>query len=491
MITMRHVKFTSVKLIFFFIALATLAHLFPEKCNAAQPFEAQIVPTQFQDSIQKTDSTIVPGIAEAGTTDEVTGNNSVEIIHSVETEILENSDKGESLDDYFLQPFVKSRKMMALKNILLENGVKYVPQKLRNIYANIINLCFQFPVVLFLTAFILFFILNILIVFLVLNYTLKRKSYRERYISVYGKMYEEVLLMYMFGGIDWDKTLVKLKKIQHRQNRRILISILLNFHENLKGEVDKFVPEIYVKLGLQNDSLRLANSMFKYRKVQGIRELTFLYSEGAMGIVSGLINNPNDHVRSEAQTAYIRLNPEKPFRFFKILTKAFSPWTQLSAFYLLRLHQLPVPSFADYLYSKHHTVRNFSLKMIIYFQQLENISEVYKMLESKMELTRYLSYRAINDLRLYDSRLLLKNRFRDETNKNKIEIVRAFKNIGTSDDFEFLEIIIKSEAVSLKLEACRSMYFMSDEGKERLLKLNQESNEKLDEFIAHITDPRN
>jgi hypothetical protein len=210
-----------------------------------------------------------------------------------------------------------------------------------------------------------------------------------------------------------------------------------------------------------------------------------------MGIISGLINNSNDHVRSEAQTAYIRLNPDKPFRFFKILTKAFSPWTQLSAFYLLRLHQLPVPSFADYLYSKHHTVRNFSLKMIIYFQQLENISEVYKMLESKMELTRFLSYRAINDLRLYDSRLLLKNKFRDETNKNKIEIVRAFKNIGTSEDFDFLEIIIKSESVSLKLEACRSMYFLSTEGKERLLKLNLESNVNLDEFIAHITDPRN
>jgi hypothetical protein len=304
-------------------------------------------------------------------------------------------------------------------------------------------------------------------------------------------MYEEALLSYIFGEKDWDKVKVKLKKIKRKKNRKIIVSILLNLHENLKGEVDKFIPDIFLRLGLYNDSLKAAKSSFTYQKVQGIRELTYLYPKGAIEIVPGFVNNPDDVVRAEAQMAFIRLNENNPFEFLSSLTRSFTRWTQLSAFYLFRLYQLPVPSFADYLYSKHPTVRNFSLQMITYFQQLENVSEVFNMLKSSEERTRFLSYRAINDLRLYEGKILIKQSYWDETMKNKHEIIKAFKNIGGDEDFEFLEKIIATESVSLKIEACRSMLFMSSEGRERLTKLSEESQPELKHFIAHVTDPRN
>jgi hypothetical protein len=129
--------------------------------------------------------------------------------------------------------------------------------------------------------------------------------------------------------------------------------------------------------------------------------------------------------------------------------------------------------------------------MIIFYQQLENIPEVIKMLESPVESTRFLSIKAINDLRLYEGKKLIKNRFPEETEKNKVEIIKAFKNIGSEEDFSFLEAIIKSGNVTLKTEACRSMYFMGAEGKEKLLTLNRDLNHELDLYIAHVTDPRN
>lgn len=195
-------------------------------------------------------------------------------------------------------------------------------------------------------------------------------------------------------------------------------------------------------------------------------------------------------VRAEAQIAYIRLNESHPFQFLRSLTKPLTRWTQLSAFYMLRLYQLPVPSFADYLYSKHPTVRNFCLQMITYFQQLENVSEIFSMMNSEEERTRFLSYKAINDLRIYEGRIPIRKNFRNETYKNKLEILKALRNIGTEDDFQFLEIIIKSDSVSLKTEACRSMYFMNSEGRERLINLS-EFHPEIEQFIAHITDPRN
>jgi len=222
-----------------------------------------------------------------------------------------------------------------------------------------------------------------------------------------------------------------------------------------------------------------------------LRKLTFLYPDGAMKIIPDLINDSDDFVRAEAQTAYVRLNPENPFHFLKTLSRPFTRWTQIAAFYIFRLHRKSTPVFAEYLDSQNTNVRNFSLRMITFFQQLENISEVLKMVSCEDESTRFLAIKAINTLRLYDGKTLLKEKFENETLRNKIEIIKAFKNIGAKEDFEFLKGIILSENISLKLEGCRSLYFIGSEGKEWLENLNKTMNGKLDLYIAHISDPRN
>ncbi|HKI88790.1 MAG TPA: hypothetical protein VKA38_07180 [Draconibacterium sp.] len=251
------------------------------------------------------------------------------------------------------------------------------------------------------------------------------------------------------------------------------------------------VPEIFVKLGLHHDAIKEANSKHYYKKVAGIKKLTFLYPEGAMQIIPQLLNDPEDIVSAEAQTAFVRLNPENPFDFFNALTRPFTRWTQITAFYIFQLHRRNIPSFANYLDSQNTNVRNFSLRMIIFFQQLENIPEVLNMINCEVESTRFLAIKAINDLRLYNGKSLLKDKFQDETQKNKIEIIKAFSNIGDKEDFDFLKEIILSGNVSLTLEVCRSLYYMGSEGKEKLNQLNEEMNGELELFIAHISDPRN
>ena len=129
--------------------------------------------------------------------------------------------------------------------------------------------------------------------------------------------------------------------------------------------------------------------------------------------------------------------------------------------------------------------------MITFFQQLEDVSEVIRMVDQKQDRTRFLAYKAINDLRLYDSRELIKSRFENETEKNKLEILKALRNIGTNDDFDFLEKVMKTGSISLKTEACRSMYFMSLEGKEKINHMDRQSIPEMELLIAHVTDPRN
>ncbi len=295
----------------------------------------------------------------------------------------------------------------------------------------------------------------------------------------------------MLGAIDWETANTRLKRKEKKENRKVLISILLNFKENFRGDVEKLVPEIFIKLGLQNDSLKSANSSKIFRKTQGIIELTHLYPAGAKPIIRNLINARNDYVRSEAHIAFIRLNPDEPFGFFDNLTKPFTRWTQISAFNLIRIYQLSLPSFAQYLDGRHINIRNFSLRMIVYFQQLENIPGIIRMVESEIELTRFLSYEAIKNLRIYEGRELIKQKYWIETAKNKLEIIKVFRNIGMEDDFDFLEEIIAGEPVALKTEACRSLYFMSQKGKEKLDEIKNNSVHEIEQLIAHVTDPRN
>ena len=417
-------------------------------------------------------------------------NSSVKKQETGQTNTTRNYEK-DVVKKSILSIFLKDDEITTLKRNLIDYGNNHFPIEIRSIYIAIVEKSFEYPVILLFIILILFFIINIIVVFIILNYTIRRKSYKERFEKIYSKMYEEVLMSYMFGSIDWDTALVKLKKSTKTANRKILIAVLMNFKLNFKGEMEHFIPEIYTKLDIQNDSLKLAHSAYNHKKVMGIMELTHLYPEGAKGLIKKLINDPSDYVRAEAQTAYIRLNPETPFDFFYTLEKPFTRWTQLSAFNLIRLHQLPVPSFTRFLDFSHFNIRNFSLRMITYFQQLENVPEIIRMVEAKQEMTRFLAYKAINDLRLYDSRELIKGKFENETEKNKTEIIKAFRNIGTSDDFGFLLGVMKTGSVSLKTEACRSMYFMSREGEEKVMQIDEQLVPEIKHLIAHITDPRN
>lgn len=113
------------------------------------------------------------------------------------------------------------------------------------------------------------------------------------------------------------------------------------------------------------------------------------------------------------------------------------------------------------------------------------------MVESEIEMTRFLSYVAINNLRIYEGKELIKNKYWKETGKNKLEIIKAFRNIGIEDDFEFLEEVILSEPVALKTEACRSLFFMNQNGKEKLDNMKNNSGLDIEQLIAHVTDQRN
>lgn len=298
-------SFTFVKLIIHFVLLVCCINQAPANVGVANKIVADQIDAS-KTPLNKPEISINHGITE-----------------SIEEENASDWQSSNNSENFILTMFLSDDEISTLQRKLIDYGKENIPQFFRRFYTLAIEKSFEQPVVLFFICLILTFILNIIGIVVLLNYTIKRKSRKEKFLRIFGKMYEEVLISYMFGVIDWPTASTKLKRKEKRENRKVLISILLNFKENFRGDLEKLVPEIYIQLGLQNDSLKSANSSKVFTKTQGIIELTHLYPEGAKAIVRDLINAKNDYVRSEAQIAFIRLNTEEPFKFFENLIQPF------------------------------------------------------------------------------------------------------------------------------------------------------------------------
>lgn len=358
-------------------------------------------------------------------------------------------------------------------------------------YGQMVDKAIRYPVILFFLLLIIGFIINALLIIIILELSNTIKNRLERFDLLYTQMYERALTGYIFQEYDLESAVKRIKHIKYPRNRKVLIAVLFNFKKNLSGDLNDKLLDVFFRLELEKDSIRKTESYSFYRRILGIRELTNLYPKVAFPVVEAHINEENDELRAEAQTSYVRLNQEEPFRFLGSLRKPFTRWTQLTSFYIFRLHKLPAPSFVEYLKSDQYNVQNFSLRMIIFFQQIENAQEIIKMLDAKREMTRFLAIRAVNELGIQEAKPRLKEMYEKETYKNQLEIIKGFLHTGDAGDFDFLENIIRHNDITLKIEACRSMFFMSTPGKEKLLSLKEEKELDLEPFIAHIHDPRN
>ena len=460
-----------------------IAGVFPRKVSA-EPIagtEVKPEPAENAEVLQNDSAKIIRSIPDSAPSEKNTITAGSELPRSSTPQIELN---------HLILRLIGQKNVDQTKRELIDYGKKHFPVPVRKIYNSFVERTYTYPIVLIFIILIMVFIINVSLILMIIYNTNKFKNKKERYRIFYKNYYEEVLSLYLFDINDWNTTVTKLKRLRKPENRRILTTVLLIFKENLRGEMDAKITEIFVRLGLNNDSLKLTRSFFYYKKVQGIRELTNLDPESATGIINNFINDKHYQIRTEAQVSYVRLHPESPFDFLKDLKSPFSPWTQLSAFYIFRLHQIPVPAFINYIDSPQPNVRNFCLRMIIFFQQFEDATDIFKMVESKLETSRFLAIRAINDLRLYDGKNLLLKIYHTESVNSQVEIIKALRNIGDEEDFDFLESVILSGSVTQKIEACRSLYYMSSKGEEKLTQIGQKHHIDLDLYLAHIKDPR-
>lgn len=393
-------------------------------------------------------------------------------------------------DNFITRKILSGYTNKSLRSVLYDWSIHF-PKPLNEFYILVIEKAFRFPVVFFFLFIIIALAVNVLLVIGILFLTNKIMNYRDRRAKELRLTYEKILTDLMLQVIDTKQAISILSKRRYRKNYNLLIEVLMDFQKSFRGDSDRQIIELYQEMDLGRISYNKTFAISFYQQVKGIRELTNMHPYHATEIIASHLNDPNDIVRTEAQICYPHVNKEAPFDFLDILEKPFSQWAQLNIYYFIKIHEMAVPSFDKWLKSNHPNVVRFCILMIALFQQQENSSEVIRLLHDPREEIRRQAIKTCGVLQLFESKEALKEIFQTETHTNQLEITITFQHIGDETDIPFLEAIVRSEKVSLRLEACHTLYNLSENGRNHLEDLNQSMNFVLSPYIAHIKDPRN
>ncbi len=329
----------------------------------------------------------------------------------------------------------------------------------------------------------------ILIIILVNRSNLEHDTNKKEYLL---ERYQQLLVDYLFTIEESSFIPNEIRKIAESPfNRKILIDQIIDLSINLSGEVKEKLQHLFLLLNLDRDSIKKAYSQKWDIKVKGFRELAFMNIPDANEEISRSLQSYNDIVRMEAQLAMVRLNHDNPFGFLDKLEKQFTLWEQLTVYETIMFHNLSIPQFDRWLFSKNKSVVMFALRMIEIFKQIETYENLFWMLVNDDEEIRKQTIKVIGNLKIKEALPHLKQLYKGETYDNCLAILHAISRMSDDSMLHFLQLVLdKEDDVQLQIEAAMAIQNTGENGKSTLIKLLDSDFKNYQIIVKHVLDKR-
>jgi hypothetical protein len=274
-------------------------------------------------------------------------------------------------------------------------------------------------------------------------------------------------------------------------NRKILIDQMIDLSINLMGDAKDKLRMLFLALKLDKDSIKKAYNIKWHIKIKGFRELAFMNITEANNQIIRCLQSKNDILRMESQLALVRLNHTDSFGFLDHLEKPFTIWEQLTVYETIMFHNLPIPQFDRWLYSKNNTIVLFALRMIDIFKQRETYPTLFWLLVNEDPEIRILTIQTIGNLKIKEALPHLTRLYKNEIYPNCLAIVQAIGKMPDESVLNFLKLVIdKEEDVQLQIEAAMAINNMGIPGQQALEKLMQSDYKNYQIIIKHVLDKR-
>lgn len=304
---------------------------------------------------------------------------------------------------------------------------------------------------------LLFLFLMMITLALIIMINRSRKASQRKLAAQLKSTYQEQLADYLFG--DEEKP-VEFKGINNNFNREIFVNELLDFHNNLHGEMAIRLRDLYFNLGLYKDSLKKVGRKRWDLKSKGFREVSQMDVKEAVEEISRHTNSPHAMLRMEAQVAMVKLSEEDPLSFLDDLKYDLSIWEQINIMNVLDYHQINIDSFQRWLSVANDSVVCFALKMTGLLKHSHAAPDIVPLLEHPNPQVRLYAIEALGRLEMPEYLDALKDSYQREVTdgpkphnafyhinitKNRAAAVKAISLIATTAEIDFLKHILHQE----------------------------------------------
>ncbi|MBK0370017.1 HEAT repeat domain-containing protein [Flavobacterium agrisoli] len=267
--------------------------------------------------------------------------------------------------------------------------------------------------------------------------------------------------------------------------KKMLINEMIWFKENLKGDASLIVIELYKKLDLHLFSIKLLTNFRFFQKLEGLYQLQHIDYKPAKKVVKPYLKHKNDIIRSNAYACYLSLSEGKVEQLATI-PREISLLNIIKLMELLHEKKIIIPTNIDeWLYSPNKSVVRLGIKTMVFYNYKNQEDMIVTLLHSEEEIVRSEAILACKELFIPQSENPLISLYLHESDKNRKEILRALKQIGSEKTIAFLKQLILYETNSvLKLLAVDTLQSLSPETMTEVSILNPDAKK----ILEHVTD---
>jgi len=324
--------------------------------------------------------------------------------------------------------------------------------------------------------------ISVLVLILILR---TRRQKLDKQKQQLKEQYQDSITEYLFSEDGGQPD--NLKEADTTRKKQILIDEIMQLYANLSGEISNKLRELYLDLGLENESVQKTRSPQWHIRAKGFRELAQMNIQTVNDEIELCLNSSNDILRMEAQLAMIRLNYEDPFSFLDKLDQYFTSWEQLHVFEMIQRYQIAVPDFSRWLTSSNESIIVFAIRMIRAFKQENTFHQLVPFLQHHNYEIREETFMTLGDLGNVEALELLKDRYGYETQPGRVQILKAIGKIPDESNIEFLRSVLEPSS-ELRLEAADALARIETFGIKGIETILRRSDEDLQAVARHILD---
>jgi len=244
-------------------------------------------------------------------------------------------------------------------------------------------------------------------------------------------------------------------------SRYILRKELIRLHYSYSGDIAYKLEQLFTIFGFDKEVGKKIKSQSWNVKANAINDAAQMNLVEYSKRILNSVNHPNSIVRTEARVASVRLNKKNPFFFFNSLRFNMSDWDQIRIHdALMEYSNAEVPLMGKWLGSSNESVVVFSLKIIGYYSQEEEIEKVINCFNNPSENIKRQALKTLGKLGSKQSLSVLFDCLKNEKGNKKLilQALQSLRLIGIfNEDTDKISEFLKTGDYDIIFASCLAL----------------------------------